>query len=136
MYNLKPCDFHSPQFDESTETADTAMLAGIGNMVFSDNSMKEEILTILPLKGRTKGEDIYHAFEEYDSDINVPLQNLVSITTDGAYAMVDSRTGFVCICRKDESMPVSIAYRCVIHQEDLCTKVVNFKHVINLITKG
>jgi hypothetical protein len=45
-------------------------------MVFGDNSRKEEILTILPLKGKTRGEDIYHAFKEYASHINLPLQNL------------------------------------------------------------
>jgi hypothetical protein len=64
--------------------------------------MKEKILTVLPLKGKKRGGgDIYHAFKEYGSDINLLLQNLVS-TTDGAPAMVGSRNGFVELCRKDK----------------------------------
>jgi hypothetical protein len=49
--------------------------------------------------------------------------------------MLGSRNGFVGLCRKDESIPVSIAYQCIIHQEALCTKVVSFKHVMNVVTK-
>jgi hypothetical protein len=110
MNGLKICDFYSLQFDESTDVADTAQLAVMVTMVFSDNSTKEVILTILPLKRKTRGEDIYHALKDYASHINLPLQKRVSITTDGAPAMVGSRNGFVGLCRKDESIPVSIAY--------------------------
>jgi hypothetical protein len=102
-------------------------------MVFSDNSTKEENLIILPLKGKMRGEDLYHAFKEYASNINLPLQKLVSITTDDAPVMVGSRSGSVGLCRKDDSVPASIAYHCI--TKKLCArKWSNFKHVMNMVT--
>jgi hypothetical protein len=47
--------------------------------------------------------------------------------------MVGSRSGCACPCWKNESIPVSILYHCIIHQA-LCTKVVSFKHVTNVVT--
>jgi hypothetical protein len=63
--------------------------------------MKEKILTVLLFKGKKRGKDIYHAFKECGSDINLLLQKLVS-TTDGAPAMVGSRNGFLDLCRRDK----------------------------------
>jgi hypothetical protein len=57
-------------------------------------------------------------------------------TTDGVPVKVRGRNAFVGLCRKDKSVPVSIAYHCTIHQEVLCTKVVSFKRVINAVTKA
>lgn len=104
-------------------------------MFFSDNLMKEDILTILPLTGKMKDESIYCAFKAHASDINLQLQKLMSITTDGAPATVGSRNGFLSLCRKDRSILVSTAYHCIIHQGALCMEVVNFKHVTNVVTK-
>jgi hypothetical protein len=103
-------------------------------MVFSDNPLKEEILIVLPLKGKMRGKDIYNAFREYAFDINLPLQKLVSVTNDGTPAMAGSRNGSLGLCRRDRQIPVSITYCCVIHQEALFTKVINFKHVTDVVT--
>jgi hypothetical protein len=71
----------------------TAQLTVIATVVFCDNSTKEKILTVFSLKGKTRGEDIYHSFREYASDIDLPLQKLVLVTTDGPSAMVGRRNG-------------------------------------------
>jgi hypothetical protein len=42
----------------------TVQLAVIVRLAVSDNSTKEEIPTVLPLKGITKGGDIYDSFKE------------------------------------------------------------------------
>jgi hypothetical protein len=47
--------------------------------------------------------------------------------------MVGSRNGFVFLFRKDESSPMFIAYRCVIHQEAMCIADVNIKQMMNVI---
>jgi hypothetical protein len=70
------CGFYSLQFDDPTHLADTAQLAVIVAVVFTDKSTKEKILTVLPLKDKTRGQDIYHSFRDNASDINLPLQNL------------------------------------------------------------
>jgi hypothetical protein len=47
------------------------------------------------LEEKTRSKGIYHAFKEYASDTKLPLLKLVSISTDGAPAMVGSSNGFV-----------------------------------------
>jgi hypothetical protein len=74
-------------------------------------------------------------FRERACDKNLSLRRPVSITTDGAPAVVGSRNGFAGLCRRDESIPLSLAYRSIIHQEALCTKAVNFKRVMNVLIK-
>jgi hypothetical protein len=71
----------------------------------------------------------------YACDINLTLQKSVSITTDGRPVMLGSTYGLVGLCRRDQSIPVFIVYRCIIHQEALCRKVANFEHVLIVVTE-
>ncbi|XP_044306557.1 general transcription factor II-I repeat domain-containing protein 2-like isoform X2 [Varanus komodoensis] len=133
--DLQKCLWFSLQLDESTDMTDTSQLAIIVRMVFSDLSVKEELLKILSLKGKTRGEDIFQTFKNYVTEINLPLHKLSSITTDGAPAMVGCIDGFIAHCQKDESFPKFVSYHCIIHQEALCAKVLQFKHVMDVVTK-
>ena len=63
--DVNSCECFSLQFDESTDMVDVAQLCIYIRMVFDDMTAKEELLTILPLKGTTRGEDIFHAFMEF-----------------------------------------------------------------------
>ncbi|KAK9393953.1 hypothetical protein NXF25_015616 [Crotalus adamanteus] len=85
--DLQKCLWFSLQLDESTDITDTSQLAMIVRLVFSDLAVKEELLKILSLKGKTRGEDIFLTFKNYATEINLPLHKLSSITTDGAPAM-------------------------------------------------
>ena len=58
-YDIMECTYFSLQFDESTDMTDTAQLCIFIRMVFNDMSAKEEFLTIISLKGKSRGEDIY-----------------------------------------------------------------------------
>ncbi|GFX85520.1 DUF4371 domain-containing protein [Trichonephila clavipes] len=60
--DLKACKFQSLQFDESTDISDIAQLCIFVRMVFEDMTSKGELLTIIPLKGQTRGQDIYNSF--------------------------------------------------------------------------
>lgn len=64
-------------------------------MVFNDFSTKEELLTLLPLKTTTRGTDIYNMVKSYFVDKKVPLEKLVSVTTDGAPAITGRHAGFI-----------------------------------------
>ena len=88
----------SLQFDESTDMVDVAQLCVFIRMVFEDMSAKEELLTILPLKGHTRGEDIFNAFMEIISETKLPPFQMISITTDGAPAMMGRTSGFIALC--------------------------------------
>jgi hypothetical protein len=79
MNNLKTRDFYPLQFDESADVAQTAQLTVTVRMVFNDNSTKEEILTFHLSEGKTRAEDMYHAFKDHASDISLPLQKLKNL---------------------------------------------------------
>jgi hypothetical protein len=48
--DLELCDWFSLQFDESTNISDAAQLLIMARMVFSDFTVKEEPLKVLPMK--------------------------------------------------------------------------------------
>ena len=60
--DIDACLCFSLQFDESTDAVDVAQLCVFIRMVFGDMTAKEELLTILPLKGHTRGSDIFLEF--------------------------------------------------------------------------
>ena len=71
--DLEICDWFLLQIDESIDISDTAQLAVMVRMVFSNFAVKEDMLQILPKKGQTSGEDIYKTFRTYSKSINMPL---------------------------------------------------------------
>uniref|UniRef100_A0A3B1KBC7 DUF4371 domain-containing protein n=1 Tax=Astyanax mexicanus TaxID=7994 RepID=A0A3B1KBC7_ASTMX len=135
LSDLSRCEYFSLQFDESVDITDTAQLVVFVRMTFSDASVKEDFLTLLPLNERTRGEDIYRAFRTYATENDLPFQKLVSITRDGAPAMCGIHAGFIALCRKDPIFPAFVSYHCVIHQQALASKVVDFSHVMTVVVK-
>ncbi|GFS83705.1 general transcription factor II-I repeat domain-containing 2A-like protein [Trichonephila clavipes] len=57
--DITNCICFSLQFDESVHVIDVSQPCIFVRMVFQDMSIKEELLTILPLKKKTRGEDVY-----------------------------------------------------------------------------
>lgn len=129
------CVAFSLQLDESTDITDTAQLLIFIRMVFEDFSTKEELLSMISLKGKTRGLDIFTEFKAYISKIKLPLYKLVSMTTDGAPAMTGIHNGFIALCHKDEDFPDFISYHCIIHQQVLASKRLNTKHVMDISFK-
>ena len=91
------CECFSLQLDESTDIRDAAQIVVFIRMVFNDWTVKEEVFSVITLKERTRGTDIYTSFKKYCTEIG-----LVAITTDGAKSMVGSVNGFVALCRRDD----------------------------------
>jgi hypothetical protein len=104
-------------------------------MVFSDCTVKEELLKILPMKRQTKCEDIYNSFKTSAMEMSLPLHKLSAISTDGAPGMLGSINGLIALCKKDETFPDFISYHCIIRQEALCVKILLFGHVMNVVRK-
>ncbi|KAJ8044736.1 Zinc finger BED domain-containing protein 5 [Holothuria leucospilota] len=113
--DIDVCECFSLQFDESTDMVDVAQLCVFIRKVFEDMSAKEELLTILPLKGHTRGEDIFNAFMAFVSKTKLPLFKLISITTDGGPAITGRTSGFIALCEESESFQDILNY-CIIHQ--------------------
>lgn len=131
--DLDKCEWFSLQLDESTDISNTAQLAVMIRMVFNDYTVKEELLKLLSMNERTRGEDIYNIFKQYATEINMPLHKVSAIITDGAPAMVGCNNGFISHCMKDDSFTNFMVYHCIIHQETLCAKILSFDHVMNIV---
>ncbi|CAL9688304.1 unnamed protein product [Knipowitschia caucasica] len=133
--DIERSQWFSLQCDESVDASDTAQLALFVRMVFEDFSTKEEFLTLLPLKTSTRGIDIYNVVKGYVVDKKFPIRKLVSITSDGAPAMTGRHNGFIAHCKADPDFPKFLNYHCIIHQQAICAKVLDFDHVMGPVVK-
>lgn len=113
--DIADCECFSLQLDESTDVSDTAQMCIFIRMVFTDMTAKEELLTVLPMREHTRGEDIFQSCKNFIEKTQLPLCRLVSITTDGAPAMVGRLNGFIAKCREDDDFPDFLSYHCIIH---------------------
>ncbi|XP_078031645.1 general transcription factor II-I repeat domain-containing protein 2A-like [Epinephelus lanceolatus] len=94
----------------------------------------EDQLGVTPLETHTRGEDIYAAIKEILRNRGIDLKWIVSVTTDGAPAMVGKERGAV--PRMTEDNPDLIAYHCLIHQTVLCASLSeHFAEVMNTMMK-
>jgi hypothetical protein len=133
--DLEICEFFSLQLDESTDVNDVSQLLVFIRMVFNDGNIKEELLKTILLHGKTRGEDIYRSFYAGLLEMNAPIHKLVSITTDGAPAMTSENAGLIGLCKKDPAFLDYFSYHCVVHQQALCIKVIDFQHVMSIVQK-
>lgn len=60
---------------------------------------------------------------------NLDWSKLESVCTDGASAMTGKRSGCVSLLKGFVGHAV-LAFHCIIHQESLCAKILNFSHVV------
>ncbi|XP_022162363.1 general transcription factor II-I repeat domain-containing protein 2-like [Myzus persicae] len=133
--DLSKCSYFSLQMDESNDMIDTAQLSIFIRMCFDDFSVKEEFLKVLSLTGRTRGENIYKTFKQFVEEEEIPIEKLVSITTDGAPSFCGNKKGFLALCKNDNSFPHFFQYHCIIHQQALCGSVININNVMELVVK-
>ncbi|GFT02219.1 general transcription factor II-I repeat domain-containing protein 2A [Trichonephila clavipes] len=106
----------------------SAALAQISNeaaIIFSFKKKlgpKEELLGLLPLKGQMREEEIANTVIECMDKHHIPLDKIVSISTDGGQKY-DRRKKRVCCYfeRKNKSHEI-LVYHCIIHKEALCAQ--------------
>ena len=132
-------DYFSIAVDESTDSSDTAQLALFVRGINSDFVVSERFLQLKPLHGTTTGLDIFNAVLECLEENNLHLSKLVSVTTDGAPAMVGSKKGFVTLLEnhiKSEGYGDKlIKLHCIIHQESLCAATLHMEEIMKVAVK-
>ena len=125
--------------DESTDVSDTAQLAIFFRGISQDYEITEEFASLVPMKDTTTGADLLEAVHRVLQDFNLSLANLTGITTDGAPAMVGGKRGVVSLLEKEiaeSGFPQKIVRtHCIIHQEALCAKSINFQDVMKVVIK-
>ncbi|GFV06866.1 uncharacterized protein TNCV_2282641 [Trichonephila clavipes] len=82
--------------DESCDINDTSQVSLFVRFM-PHPCPKEELLGLLPIKGQKRGEDITKTVIECMDKHHIPLDKIVSISTDGFKSMTSVRKGFVVI---------------------------------------
>ncbi|MBN3297868.1 SCND3 protein, partial [Amia calva] len=94
----------------------------------------EDLLGVTPFDTHTRGKDIYMAIKEMLRMKGIDLKQVVSITSDGAPAMIGRERGAVA-CLKEDNHELT-AYHCIIHQSVLCANLSeDYAEVMNTIMK-
>nr|XP_022911991.1 general transcription factor II-I repeat domain-containing protein 2-like [Onthophagus taurus] len=115
-----PC--YAIALDESCDVVDDEQISIFVRFFDVENKIfREELLAILPLKGNTRGEDLFKAIDKFINNSNIRYDKIVSLSTDGAPAMIGKEKGVVKKIR--DKNPGLISYQCIIHQTALCGKL-------------
>lgn len=130
---LSQCNYFSLAADESTDISDTAQLT-VFVRFFNGERFMEELLGLVSLHGRTTGEIIFNEISKLLATKNVSIDNIVSVVTDGAPAMISEKEGLVGRMKQINSS--IIPYHCIIHNTVLCAKLSkDFVPLLTEITK-
>ncbi|KAG0433849.1 General transcription factor II-I repeat domain-containing protein 2B [Dictyocoela muelleri] len=135
LQDLKSSKMFSICLDESTDITSQSRLA-VFVRFSSETLMKEELLKLILLSDTCRGQDIMDEVSKEFERLGVDLQNLVSVTTDGAPSMVGKNIGFVKLLKQKIGREL-ISFHCIIHQEALCAKSTFkiFDQVLLTVTK-
>uniref|UniRef100_A0A3P8TK50 HAT C-terminal dimerisation domain-containing protein n=1 Tax=Amphiprion percula TaxID=161767 RepID=A0A3P8TK50_AMPPE len=129
---MNDCKYFSLALDESTDVTDVSQLLIFTRTIDSSSEVHEELLKLVSLHETTKGTDIFKAVKTVVNE-HGGFGKLSAIVTDGAPSMQGRRVGFTGLLHQNGvDYPV---LHCIIHQEAICAKTMNFSHVVDLVTK-
>ena len=136
---IKDFTSFSLALDESTDAKDTAQLAIYIRGVTNDLAVHEEFVELSPLSGTTTGKDVSQAVIACMDRYGLDFSRLVSVTTNGAPAMVGDKKGAATLIAqhaKNLGHTQTIhRMHCIIHQEALCAKSASLVEVMCVTVK-
>uniref|UniRef100_A0A3Q1F3Z3 DUF4371 domain-containing protein n=1 Tax=Acanthochromis polyacanthus TaxID=80966 RepID=A0A3Q1F3Z3_9TELE len=100
--------YFSLALDESTDVSHLSQFSVIAKYAASD-TLREESLAGLPMKGSTRGEELLKSFIEFAKKKNLPMDKLISECTD-------------VLLRQHENRPI-LSLHCLLQQKALCAQM-------------
>ena len=104
------------QLDESTDVANLSQLMVFARYMNGPVS-EEEFLFCKPLETTTKAKDVMAVVSTFFERINLNWKKLAGVCSDGAPAMLGSRSGFISLVKHKN--PNVLGAHCFIHREAL-----------------
>ncbi len=114
-----PAGMFAIQLDESTDVSSCAQLLVFVRYVFLCD-IKEEYLLCTQLETTTTAEDVMEKLSSFFKANRIPWENCCGVCTDGAPAMLGSKSGFQ--KRVKEVAPNAKGVHCMIHRFALASK--------------
>uniref|UniRef100_A0A3Q3JZ16 HAT C-terminal dimerisation domain-containing protein n=1 Tax=Monopterus albus TaxID=43700 RepID=A0A3Q3JZ16_MONAL len=129
---MHDCKYFSLALDESTDVTDVSQLLIFTRTIDGSFEVHEELLKLVLLHDTTRGTDIFNAVNNVARAYR-GFDKLSAVVTDGAPAMQGRHTGFEGLLQQNRAnCPI---LHCIIHQEALCARTLDFSHVMDLVTK-
>ena len=85
-----------------------------------DGKIVDYFLFCRGLTSRTTAQDVLKVVSDFFTTEGLSWDNVVGICTDGAPAMLGSRSGFLTIAKKHN--PIIVEIHCMIHPQALASK--------------
>ena len=119
--------------DESIDCCDTAQFVIYIRGVDKDFNICEELAAMQLMKARTTGKDICTKLIKcVNKKLAYSFTNLVAICTDCAPALRGKHNGAVFLIHEVNERR-KIKHHCIIHQQNLCVKILKFDHLMSLL---
>ena len=128
------CKFFSLAMDESNDIYDTSQLTIFFRAVNENFDVIEELLGFESMHGTTKGADLFDALKSCVESNNLDWAKLDSLCTDGAPAFTGKHSGCGSLLEQFLGRQL-LKYHCIIHQEALCGRSLNLRHVMDVVMK-
>ena len=112
----------SLQVDESTDVSNCCQLLAVVRYM-KEKKVEEHFLFCQSLKTTAQAKDVFNNIQEFFSKNELHLDRIGSICTDGAPAMLGSRSGFAALMRKE--IPNLKITHCFLHRHALAAKTLS-----------
>lgn len=117
---IKSAGLFSIQLDESTDVQSCSQLLVFARYVCDNTDFKEEFLFCKDIELSTKGVDVFRDVSNYFESEGLDWNQLCGVCTDGAPAMLGSRSGFVTLLKTKSPQATSV--HCMIHRQALASR--------------
>lgn len=124
------------QCDETTDVSQCAqLLTFVRFLDVEDNIFREEMLFMDSLQTTARGVDVLEKISDYFQKNNLNWEKLAGCCTDGAPAMLGSKSGFAKLLKEKNSSIITT--HCIIHNQALAMKTlpVHFGEALKIAIK-